>query len=165
VEPPLRITSKPKKCGSRLLPFTDHGSEYQTRFRFQGVAKGTAQNFAGTTVRPWATNRIQADFPSETSSALSNKDTRVPSGETYSNPNSILYWKGHFGIIWNSFKPYKETDKEFQRKSLNGLTKQKLVRFQPLAYISRKIAVQIFFFTSWNQAQNLTPHEIKKPYL
>ena len=63
--------------------------------------------------------------------------------------------------LWDNLKfiqnQYKETDKEFQK--ITELVNQEKLVIQPLAYIRGRSLSNIFFIV--DEAQNLTPHEIK----
>jgi PhoH-like ATPase len=86
---------------------------------------------------------------------LSNKDIGYLPGDIKSKLNPYME------PLWDNLKfiqnQYKESDKEFQ-KITEMLTLEKLV-IQPLAYIRGRSLSNIFFIV--DEAQNLTPHEIK----
>ena len=86
---------------------------------------------------------------------LSNKDIGYLPGDIKSKLNPYME------PLWDNLKfiqnQYKESDKEYQK--INELiTLEKLV-IQPLAYIRGRSLSNIFFIV--DEAQNLTPHEIK----
>ncbi|MDF2156453.1 PhoH family protein [Algoriphagus sp. CAU 1675] len=86
---------------------------------------------------------------------LSNKDIGYLPGDIKSKLNPYME------PLWDNLKfiqnQYKETDKEFQ-KITELVNTEKLV-IQPLAYIRGRSLSNIFFIV--DEAQNLTPHEIK----
>lgn len=86
---------------------------------------------------------------------LSNKDIGYLPGDIKSKLNPYME------PLWDNLKfiqnQYKETDKEYQR--INDLIKQEKLVIQPLAYIRGRSLSNIFFIV--DEAQNLTPHEIK----
>jgi len=86
---------------------------------------------------------------------LSNKDIGYLPGDIKSKLNPYME------PLWDNLKfiqnQYKESDKEFQ-KITEMITLEKLV-IQPLAYIRGRSLSNIFFIV--DEAQNLTPHEIK----
>lgn len=86
---------------------------------------------------------------------LSNKDIGYLPGDIKSKLNPYME------PLWDNLKfiqnQFKETDKEFQ-KITEMITLEKLV-IQPLAYIRGRSLSNIFFIV--DEAQNLTPHEIK----
>jgi PhoH-like ATPase len=63
--------------------------------------------------------------------------------------------------IWDNLKfiksQYKETDKEFKR--INEMVQQEKISIAPLAFIRGRTLSNVFFIV--DEAQNLTPHEIK----
>lgn len=63
--------------------------------------------------------------------------------------------------LWDNLKfiqnQYKETDKEF--KSITEMVNKEKLLITPLAYIRGRSLSNIFFIV--DEAQNLTPHEIK----
>jgi len=86
---------------------------------------------------------------------LSNKDIGYLPGDIKSKLNPYME------PLWDNLKfiqnQFHETDKEFQ-KITELVTQEKLV-IQPLAYIRGRSLSNIFFIV--DEAQNLTPHEIK----
>ena len=86
---------------------------------------------------------------------LSNKDIGYLPGDIKSklNPYMEPLWD-HLKFIQNQ---YKETDKEYQK--ITELVNQEKLVIQPLAYIRGRSLSNIFFIV--DEAQNLTPHEIK----
>jgi PhoH-like ATPase len=86
---------------------------------------------------------------------LSNKDIGYLPGDIKSKLNPYME------PLWDNLKfiqnQYKESDKEYQKIN-ELLTLEKLV-IQPLAYIRGRSLSNIFFIV--DEAQNLTPHEIK----
>ena len=63
--------------------------------------------------------------------------------------------------IWDNLKfiksQYKETDREFKR--INEMVQTEKIAIAPLAYIRGRTLSNVFFIV--DEAQNLTPHEIK----
>ena len=86
---------------------------------------------------------------------LSNKDIGYLPGDIKSKLNPYME------PLWDNSKfiqnQYKETDKEFQK--ITELVNQEKLVIQPLAYIRGRSLSNIFFIV--DEAQNLTPHEIK----
>ncbi len=86
---------------------------------------------------------------------LSNKDIGYLPGDIKSKLNPYME------PLWDNLKfiqnQYKESDKEYQ-KIIEMINQEKLV-IQPLAYIRGRSLSNIFFIV--DEAQNLTPHEIK----
>ncbi|GAA0879264.1 PhoH family protein [Algoriphagus jejuensis] len=86
---------------------------------------------------------------------LSNKDIGYLPGDIKSKLNPYME------PLWDNLKfiqnQYKETDKEFQK--ISELVNQEKLVIQPLAYIRGRSLSNIFFIV--DEAQNLTPHEIK----
>lgn len=86
---------------------------------------------------------------------LSNKDIGYLPGDIKSKLNPYME------PLWDNLKfiqnQYKETDKEFQK--ITELVNQEKLVIQPLAYIRGRSLSNIFFIV--DEAQNLTPHEIK----
>ncbi len=86
---------------------------------------------------------------------LSNKDIGYLPGDIKSKLNPYME------PLWDNLKfiqnQYKETDKEYQR--ITDLVNQEKLVIQPLAYIRGRSLSNIFFIV--DEAQNLTPHEIK----
>ncbi len=86
---------------------------------------------------------------------LSNKDIGYLPGDIKSKLNPYME------PLWDNLKfiqnQYKESDKEFQK--INELLSLEKLVIQPLAYIRGRSLSNIFFIV--DEAQNLTPHEIK----
>ena len=86
---------------------------------------------------------------------LSNKDIGYLPGDIKSKLNPYIE------PLWDNLKfiqnQYKETDKEYQK--ITELVNQEKLVIQPLAYIRGRSLSNIFFIV--DEAQNLTPHEIK----
>ncbi|EIM77158.1 PhoH family protein [Nitritalea halalkaliphila LW7] len=86
---------------------------------------------------------------------LSNKDIGYLPGDIKSKLNPYME------PLWDNLKfiqhQFKESDKEFQR--INDMVTQEKLLIQPLAYIRGRSLSNIFFII--DEAQNLTPHEIK----
>ncbi|MDR7131580.1 PhoH-like ATPase [Algoriphagus sp. 4150] len=86
---------------------------------------------------------------------LSNKDIGYLPGDIKSKLNPYME------PLWDNLKfiqnQYKETDREFQK--ITELVNQEKLVIQPLAYIRGRSLSNIFFIV--DEAQNLTPHEIK----
>jgi len=86
---------------------------------------------------------------------LSNKDIGYLPGDIQSKINPYME------PLWDNLKfiqnQYKQIDKEF-RTLKNMISTEKLI-IQPLAYIRGRSFSNIFFIV--DEAQNLTPHEIK----
>lgn len=86
---------------------------------------------------------------------LSNKDIGFLPGDIKSKLNPYME------PLWDNLKfiqnQYKETDKEYQK--ITELINQEKLVIQPLAYIRGRSLSNIFFIV--DEAQNLTPHEIK----
>ncbi|MCH6200107.1 PhoH family protein [Aquiflexum sp. LQ15W] len=86
---------------------------------------------------------------------LSNKDIGYLPGDIKSKLNPYME------PLWDNLKfiqnQFKESDKEFQK--ITELVNQEKLVIQPLAYIRGRSLSNIFFIV--DEAQNLTPHEIK----
>ncbi len=86
---------------------------------------------------------------------LSNKDIGYLPGDIKSKLNPYME------PLWDNLKfiqnQYKETDREYQK--ITELVNQEKLVIQPLAYIRGRSLSNIFFIV--DEAQNLTPHEIK----
>ena len=86
---------------------------------------------------------------------LPNKDIGYLPGDIKSKLNPYME------PLWDNLKfiqnQYKETDKEYQK--ITELVNQEKLVIQPLAYIRGRSLSNIFFIV--DEAQNLTPHEIK----
>jgi PhoH-like ATPase len=86
---------------------------------------------------------------------LSNKDIGYLPGDIKSKLNPYME------PLWDNLKfiqnQYKDTDKEYQK--ITELINQEKLVIQPLAYIRGRSLSNIFFIV--DEAQNLTPHEIK----
>lgn len=86
---------------------------------------------------------------------LSNKDIGFLPGDIKSKLNPYME------PLWDNLKfiqnQFKESDKEFQK--ITELVNQEKLVIQPLAYIRGRSLSNIFFIV--DEAQNLTPHEIK----
>ena len=86
---------------------------------------------------------------------LSNKDIGFLPGDIKSKLNPYME------PLWDNLKfiqnQYKDTDKEYQK--ITELVNQEKLVIQPLAYIRGRSLSNIFFIV--DEAQNLTPHEIK----
>ena len=86
---------------------------------------------------------------------LSNKDIGYLPGDIKSKINPYME------PLWDNLKfiqsQYKETDKEFAK--LNEMVEKEKIHITPLAYIRGRSLANIFFII--DEAQNLTPHEIK----
>ena len=86
---------------------------------------------------------------------LSNKDIGYLPGDINSKINPYME------PLWDNFKyiqnQYKQTSKEF--KILKNMIESEKLVIQPLAYIRGRSFSNIFFIV--DEAQNLTPHEIK----
>jgi len=86
---------------------------------------------------------------------LSNKDIGYLPGDIKSKLNPYME------PLWDNLKfiqnQFKESDKEFQK--ITELVNQEKLVIQPLAYIRGSSLSHIFFIV--DEAQNLTPHEIK----
>lgn len=86
---------------------------------------------------------------------LSNKDIGYLPGDIKSKLNPYME------PLWDNLKfiqnQYKESDKEYQK--INEMIAQEKLVIQPLAYIRGRSLSNIFFIV--DEAQNLTPHEIK----
>ncbi len=86
---------------------------------------------------------------------LSNKDIGYLPGDIKSKLNPYME------PLWDNLKfiqnQFKESDKEYQK--INELITQEKLVIQPLAYIRGRSLSNIFFIV--DEAQNLTPHEIK----
>lgn len=86
---------------------------------------------------------------------LSNKDIGYLPGDIKSKINPYME------PLWDNLKfiqnQYKETDKEF--KAITEMVNKEKLMISPLAYIRGRSLSNIFFIV--DEAQNLTPHEIK----
>ena len=86
---------------------------------------------------------------------LSNKDIGYLPGDIKSKLNPYME------PLWDNLKfiqnQYKETDKEYSK--LTEMVNQEKLVITPLAYIRGRSLSNIFFIV--DEAQNLTPHEIK----
>ncbi|GGZ19603.1 phosphate starvation protein PhoH [Echinicola pacifica] len=86
---------------------------------------------------------------------LSNKDIGYLPGDIKSKLNPYME------PLWDNLKfiqnQFKEGDKEYQK--ITELVNQEKLVIQPLAYIRGRSLSNIFFIV--DEAQNLTPHEIK----
>lgn len=86
---------------------------------------------------------------------LSNKDIGYLPGDIKSKLNPYME------PLWDNLKfiqnQYRETDKEF--KSITEMVNKEKLLITPLAYIRGRSLSNIFFIV--DEAQNLTPHEIK----
>ena len=86
---------------------------------------------------------------------LSNKDIGYLPGDIQSKINPYME------PLWDNLKfiqsQYKQTDKKF--KALKNMIDTEKLIIQPLAYIRGRSFSNIFFII--DEAQNLTPHEIK----
>lgn len=86
---------------------------------------------------------------------LSNKDIGFLPGDIKSKLNPYME------PLWDNLKfiqnQFKESDKEYQK--ISELINQEKLVIQPLAYIRGRSLSNIFFII--DEAQNLTPHEIK----
>jgi PhoH-like ATPase len=86
---------------------------------------------------------------------LSNKDIGYLPGDIKSKLNPYME------PLWDNLKfiqnQFKDSDKEFQK--ITELVNQEKLVIQPLAYIRGRSLSNIFFIV--DEAQNLTPHEIK----
>lgn len=86
---------------------------------------------------------------------LSNKDIGYLPGDVKSKLNPYME------PLWDNLKfiqnQYKETDKEF--KAITEMVNKEKLLITPLAYIRGRSLSNIFFIV--DEAQNLTPHEIK----
>ena len=86
---------------------------------------------------------------------LSNKDIGFLPGDIKSKINPYME------PLWDNLKfiqsHYKESDKEFQK--INEMVETEKLHITPLAYIRGRSLSNIFFII--DEAQNLTPHEIK----
>lgn len=86
---------------------------------------------------------------------LSNKDIGYLPGDIKSKLNPYME------PLWDNLKliqhQYKENDKEFTR--ITDMVNQEKLMITPLAYIRGRSLSNIFFIV--DEAQNLTPHEIK----
>ena len=86
---------------------------------------------------------------------LSNKDIGFLPGDIKSKLNPYME------PLWDNLKliqnQYKETDKEF--KNITEMVNKEKLLITPLAYIRGRSLSNIFFIV--DEAQNLTPHEIK----
>jgi PhoH-like ATPase len=86
---------------------------------------------------------------------LSNKDIGYLPGDIKSKLNPYME------PLWDNLKliqnQYKETDKDF--KNITEMVEKEKLTITPLAYIRGRSLSNIFFIV--DEAQNLTPHEIK----
>ncbi|AGA77413.1 PhoH family protein [Echinicola vietnamensis] len=86
---------------------------------------------------------------------LSNKDIGYLPGDIKSKLNPYME------PLWDNLKfiqnQFKESDKEYQK--ITEMVNQEKLVIQPLAYIRGRSLSNIFFIV--DEAQNLTPHEIK----
>src|SRR5690606_32480824 len=86
---------------------------------------------------------------------LSNKDIGYLPGDIKSKLNPYME------PLWDNLKfiqnQYKESDKEF--KAISEMVAKEKLMITPLAYIRGRSLSNIFFIV--DEAQNLTPHEIK----
>ena len=86
---------------------------------------------------------------------LSNKDIGFLPGDANAKVDPYMQ------PIWDNLKfiksQYKETDKEFKR--INEMVQTEKIAIAPLAYIRGRTLSNVFFIV--DEAQNLTPHEIK----
>ncbi len=86
---------------------------------------------------------------------LSNKDIGFLPGDANAKVDPYMQ------PIWDNLKliksQYKETDKEFKR--INEMVQMEKIAIAPLAYIRGRTLSNVFFIV--DEAQNLTPHEIK----
>lgn len=86
---------------------------------------------------------------------LSNKDIGYLPGDIKSKLNPYME------PLWDNLKliqnQYPETDKEYKR--ITEMVNQEKLLIQPLAYVRGRSLSNIFFIV--DEAQNLTPHEIK----
>lgn len=86
---------------------------------------------------------------------LSNKDIGFLPGDANAKVDPYMQ------PIWDNLKfiksQYKETDKEFKR--INEMVQLEKIAIAPLAYIRGRTLSNVFFIV--DEAQNLTPHEIK----
>jgi PhoH-like ATPase len=86
---------------------------------------------------------------------LSNKDIGYLPGDIKSKINPYME------PLWDNLKfiqsQYRETDKEYAR--INEMVEKEKIHITPLAYIRGRSLANIFFII--DEAQNLTPHEIK----
>ncbi len=87
--------------------------------------------------------------------SLSNKDIGFLPGDANAKIDPYMQ------PIWDNLKfiksQYKETDTEFKR--INDMVQQEKIAIAPLAYIRGRTLSNVFFIV--DEAQNLTPHEIK----
>lgn len=86
---------------------------------------------------------------------LSNKDIGFLPGDANAKVDPYMQ------PIWDNLKfiksQYKETDREFKR--INEMVQTEKIAIAPLAYIRGRTLSNVFFIV--DEAQNLTPHEIK----
>jgi PhoH-like ATPase len=86
---------------------------------------------------------------------LSNKDIGYLPGDVKSKLNPYMQpLFDNLGVIQNQFP---ETDSKY--KKIKELLDEEKLKIEPLAYIRGRSLVKIFFIV--DEAQNLTPHEIK----
>lgn len=87
--------------------------------------------------------------------ALGNKDIGFLPGDIQSKLNPYME------PLWDNLKfiknQYKESDKNYQR--IDEMVKQEKIMIEPLAYIRGRSLSNVIFII--DEAQNLTPHEIK----
>ncbi len=86
---------------------------------------------------------------------LSNRDIGFLPGDANAKVDPYMQ------PIWDNLKfiksQFKETDKEFRR--INDMVQTEKIAIAPLAYIRGRTLSNVFFIV--DEAQNLTPHEIK----
>ncbi|MEY2924891.1 MAG: hypothetical protein RLZZ337_1439 [Bacteroidota bacterium] len=86
---------------------------------------------------------------------LSNKDIGFLPGDANAKVDPYMQ------PIWDNLKfiksQYKESDKEFKR--ISDMVQSEKIAIAPLAYIRGRTLSNVFFIV--DEAQNLTPHEIK----
>jgi PhoH-like ATPase len=86
---------------------------------------------------------------------LSNRDIGFLPGDANAKVDPYMQ------PIWDNLKfiksQFKETDKEFKR--INDMVQTEKIAIAPLAYIRGRTLSNVFFIV--DEAQNLTPHEIK----
>lgn len=86
---------------------------------------------------------------------LSNKDIGFLPGDATAKVDPYMQ------PIWDNLKfiksQYKETDKEYKR--ITDMVQSEKIAIAPLAYIRGRTLSNVFFIV--DEAQNLTPHEIK----
>ena len=100
-------------------------------------------------------DKITPEFLARPIVPLGNKDIGYLPGDINSKINPYME------PLWDNFKyiqnQYKQTSKEF--KLLKNMIESEKLVIQPLAYIRGRSFSNIFFIV--DEAQNLTPHEIK----